>query len=532
MCLAKCRLMCVVAAIAIVSSAALVWAQAARPLTEKEIADLTDLQIGNEAIISRIVKGGVAFDVDDTAIERLKKANASDEVIEAVRKAGDIRKSVTSSKGAASGKPAVTYEDVLKLLTLGIDEETILKRLEASPTLFTLGEAQTAELKRAGASERLLKALAGERSASPPKGNVTDFAIVFDCSASMAEKTSDGKSKMEIAHQVVADLVDRIPEGLRLTFVIYGHDRQLNCQAVKVVRPLADIDANGKAQLIRTIQSLRPTGNTPIALALQTAGKELAKNDAYSGLVLVTDGKETCNGDPVAEAAKLAKNPKFSFGMQVVGFDVKDDERRSLEQIAAAGKGKYFNAETADELVASLNAIAKDLKERAKPPVVTSNRRAIKFVSPKIELPDMEEIYIVKTGAPLAVVSTYKIAGVKKYGEELRIASSEKYDIIFAPKSGKHVRIIEGFSLPERRVVEIRPEEYLGMVKVEAPAGAKDVFVAPTDAPRAVASTYAIQRAEKPRDTMIVPKGEYNIFIDGDLIEEKFTVEPGKLHEL
>jgi von Willebrand factor type A domain-containing protein len=514
----------------LVSFSVIAWGQAARPLTEKEIASLTDLQIPSESIVARIAKGGVAFDVDDAAIDRLKKANASPEVIEAVRKAGEIRKSVGTQK---AGKPTITYDDVVKLLELGIDENTIIKRLETSPTVFTLGAEQTAELKRAGATDRLLKALAGERGAPAAKGDITDFAIVFDCSASMQEKSSNGQTKMVVAQKVVTELVDRVPDGMNLTFVIYGHDKQLNCQAVKIARPLSQIDGAGKAQLARTIQSLRPTGNTPIALALRTAGKELTKNDAYSGIVLVTDGKETCNGDPVAEATALAKNPKLSFGIQVVGFDVKPDERKALEELAAAGKGKYFNAQSADDLAASFDDIAKALKEAATPPKVASNRRALKIVSPKIEMPEMGEVFIVKSGSPLAVVSTYKIAGIKKYGEELRIpSSSEKYDVIFTPKNGSHVQMIKGFSLPERQVVEIHPEEYLGLVKVNGKGNVKNIFIAPADAPKAVASTYAIQRAKAYGETMIVPAGEYNVYVDGNLIEEKLKVEAGKLQEL
>jgi Ca-activated chloride channel homolog len=260
----------------------------------------------------------------------------------------------SSTDGNARGErasQAVTFQDVIKLLQLGIGENDVLKVLEKSPTIFTLDASQIGELKKAGASEKVLVAMQNGRSQRPrEQPRVTDFAIVLDCSGSMAESTRDGQVKMEVAKRVLAELVGKMPEKLKVTFVIYGHDRDLNCRAVQVARPLSELDASGKSELASAIAGLRPVGGTPIALALDTAGKELAKNDAVCGLVLLTDGKETCGGNPVEVAATLAGKLRMSYGVNVIGFDVQDDERASLEEIARAGKGKYYNAQTAGEL--------------------------------------------------------------------------------------------------------------------------------------------------------------------------------------
>jgi len=258
---------------------------------------------------------------------------------------------------------------VLHLLSLGIGEDAILQRLQQSPTVFTLDAAQVAALKQAGASERLLSAMAGNRPTPQPAGDVTDFAIVLDCSGSMMEATPEGQSKMQEAKKVVTDLMEKIPDGLRLTFIVYGQDKKLECQSVKVMRELSTIDAAGKSALAAAIASLEPAGATPIALALQTAGKELAKNDAYCGLALITDGKETCHGDPTAEAAALAKNLKLTFGVNVIGFDVNPDERQSLEAVAKAGHGKYYNAQSAAEFDQAVETLHGELMQVAASPI-------------------------------------------------------------------------------------------------------------------------------------------------------------------
>ena len=136
---------------------------------------------------------------------------------------------------------------------------------------------------------------------------------------------------------------------------------------MRVVRPLSPLDQRGQGELVRLIGRLQPVGSTPIALALRTAGRELAKARARSGVILISDGKEMCGGDPAAEAAALAPRLVPGFGVQVVGFGVKADERQSLETIAQAGKGRYLDAPTPEALRISIQRVADRIAESAKP---------------------------------------------------------------------------------------------------------------------------------------------------------------------
>jgi len=319
---------------------AVAWAQAPRLLGEGDLIKLLDLQVDDAAILKRIQKGGIDFTVDEATLDRLKKAGASEGVLDAVREAAKARPTVPKSA------KAVTYEDILALLRAQVEEQDILDRLAKSPTIFTLGAEQVDELKKAGASEKLLETMQGKRP-SAPAGEVTDLAIILDCSGSMGEKTRDNQIKMDVAKRVVSELVHDIPSGLNVTFLIYGHDANLRCKAVKVVRPLDPLDSVGRAMLINAIREFRPVGATPIATALGAAGSELAKGRGPAGLVLISDGKETCGGDPSAETARLVKELKLTFGVHVIGFDVQPNERAALEEIARAGKGQYYNAVSA-----------------------------------------------------------------------------------------------------------------------------------------------------------------------------------------
>lgn len=509
------------------------WAQA--PLKLEDLETLITLGIGEDAIVDKIGKEGVAFSIDDEAIARLRDSGASDPVIEALRR-------LSAGTPPASSQPPVEYSDVLKLLKLGIGEAAIIERLGRSPTVFTLSPQQIAELQTAGATNTLIAAMeSGRPISAAARELITDFAVILDCSGSMREETSDRKSKMEAAKHVVSDLIRSLPEGINLTFVIYGHEAfgandPRNCDAVKIVRPLSRLDGGGKSSLASLIDQLAPVGATPLARSLRVAGAELAKNDAYCGMVLITDGLETCQGDPVAEAATLARNSKLTFGVSVVGFDVTDAERRTLESIAEAGRGRYYNAASAEELSDRLGELAQELTVVARPAeVVDTSRRALRILSPEIELPAMKEIFLVEANQAESSVYT-KTSTIAKYGDYLDIPSSTKaYDVMWVPQTGRAVYLMRNYTLAERRVVDVKPETLLGMIRVRGTGTPRAIFVMPAgEEPRGVYRP--ISQVANFDELLAVPSGTYDLYITEQggrtrLIEEGFQVEPGKLYQ-
>jgi hypothetical protein len=515
-------------------------AQTAKPLDEKDIVRMIDLELKAPEIIANLQKAGITFVVDDAVVDRLKKAGASDAVIESVRQAGQNK----PAKEPPARAKAVTYADVLYLLRFGTKEADILKRLEKSPTIFTLDEAQVDELKKAGATDALLAAMQGKGKRGAPNviSEITDFAIILDCSASMGEKTKEGPTKMTVAKRVVTDLIQKIPDGLNLSFIIYGHDRNLRCKAVKVVRPMKALDAAGKNELARVIGRLQPVGATPIALALETAGAELARNNAPSGLVLISDGKETCNGDPTATAAKLAANPNLTFGVNVIGFDVQDDERAALEEIAKAGKGQYYNAENATEFREVVQAVNTRIDVAAKPaaePKTGLARRAIRLLEPsKLDLPRMKQLHLLPGDCGGDI--RFTLTAITSYGQSLRLPSEEKYNLVWEPVQGEGwpVLMVRGLVVKERKQVDVHPEDYVGIIRV----GGKDlpkpkgIFAIPSN--YGTDARFATQTSAAYGKSMVVPAGTYNITFapadggPGAWIEKNVTIKPGEVKEL
>ena len=184
------------------------WAQPARPLTEEALVQRIKAGLDDDEIVAQLAKKGIAFTVDAAVMERLKRAGATPAVLAALPKA-----TVTRSAGGA-----VTYDAILKMLLTDQPEAEILKALEQAPTTFILSAEQEAELKKAGATDKLLAALQQGRAAVARAGSdVTALALILDCSGSMKELTKDQGTKMEAAKRALTEIIDGLADGLDVT---------------------------------------------------------------------------------------------------------------------------------------------------------------------------------------------------------------------------------------------------------------------------------------------------------------------------
>src|SRR5437588_1190121 len=251
----------------------------------------------------------------------------------------------------------LTQQDVIRLLDLKIPEPTIIDKVNNSGTSFVLGEADIGRLKKAGASDALIAAMQATATA-PATGNpaseITDLMLIVDYSGSMNAKMKDGAAKVVSAKKCVSDLIDKLTNDLNVGLVIYGTNKKRGCEDIDVAQPLGPIDNAG---LKAKINKYNATGMTPIAASLEVAGKELSKSKGGPAIVLVTDGAESCHGDPAGVAAKLAAQFGVKFGISVIGFGIEPKEKAELANIAEKGHGKLLTVENASELASALQKV-------------------------------------------------------------------------------------------------------------------------------------------------------------------------------
>jgi len=486
---------------------------AAAPLKEQGLNALIEAGFEEDEIVAKIEKDGIAFELNPETIERLKTAGVSDAVLKALEAAS---KRPASAKPDAA-KPLIAFDSVISLLESGIESDVIIAKLRKSAATYTLSVDQEKQLRSAGASDELIRAMKeGVKDADTPEP-ISDLALVLDVSASMKEATADGRAKIDVAKEVVSELVRRIPEGLNVSVVVYGHAP--GCSAVKVLRPLAELKAPDRESLAAQLQALPAVGNTPIALALRQAGEQFGGRKTYCGIVLITDGLESCNGNPTAEAARLAENPMLRFGVNVVGFGLKPEESAATAQIAKSGKGKYYDAQDGAQLLAAIDEVTKKLEKSAEPapfnPAAPAGRRAVVVAKPTVQMPAMKEIVSVKPDASYYTVENYKINKVSAYDAELRQPSAEPIDIWWVPQNGMPVLMVAQFENTERQVKKLRPEDYLGLVRVTSQnreSKAKVVLTKPETKDYTVDS-YKVQEVTGLNEDLVAPVGTYMLWV-------------------
>ncbi len=183
------------------------------------------------------------------------------------------------------------------------------------------------------------------------------IALVLDASGSMKAKLASGQTRMDAAKDAVARLVGGLPGDLRLAFRAYGHQHPTSakdCRDTELLTAFQPIDRN-RAEVVSLAHGLEARGYTPISHVLELAANDLEPETSASSrvVILVSDGKETCEGDPCAAARALAR-ANADLVIHTIGFAVDAAARYQLQCIARVGRGTYFEADSVGALGESL----------------------------------------------------------------------------------------------------------------------------------------------------------------------------------
>ena len=209
---------------------------------------------------------------------------------------------------------------------------------------------------------RVEPALAEEPSpAEPPR-----VELVLDVSGSMRADDIDGATRISVAKRAFAEVVDALPEttqlGIRVLGATYpGDNKKIGCRDTQQIVAVGPVDRNRAKDAIAT---LRPTGFTPVGLALRSAAEDLGRGGAARRIVLITDGEDTCTPpDPCTVARELAAQGT-SLVVDTLGLAPDEKTRKQLVCISTATGGTYTAAQSEQELTGRI----KQLVDRAAVP--------------------------------------------------------------------------------------------------------------------------------------------------------------------
>jgi len=176
------------------------------------------------------------------------------------------------------------------------------------------------------------------------------------------------ESQMDIAKKSIKETIATIPPNVPVALRVYAHripksNKEGSCKDTELLVPFKPLDV---ASFSTLVDAIKPNGYTPIAYSLKTAAGDFVGKESQYVLILVSDGEETCGGDPVAEAKNLLAQG-FKVTIHTIGFRVDEKTKAQLAAISGATGGSYFDAKDAASLTQNLTQATQKALLIAKP---------------------------------------------------------------------------------------------------------------------------------------------------------------------
>ena len=224
-----------------------------------------------------------------------------------------------------------------------------------------------------------LVALARPIAPLPQLDNRTTVVIAVDVSGSM--RNDDIKPSRFLAMQVaVRGFIKQLPSDLKLGLVSFAGTAALNVAPTFERRELLDaVDAMFMARGTAIGAGLRESiAALPARTVLETATKPLEVNPPPAIVVLLTDGRNNREPDPI-QIARIAKTQQvkvYTIGLGTLesnqgGETYRGFDPKVLQDIAQITGGEYFAASSADQLGAVYTKLGSNLGWTFKPSEVT-----------------------------------------------------------------------------------------------------------------------------------------------------------------
>ncbi|MDA3894111.1 MAG: VWA domain-containing protein [Salinivirgaceae bacterium] len=196
----------------------------------------------------------------------------------------------------------------------------------------------------------VLFAKAQQKVEKPP---LTRILFILDASQSMLTEWETG-TKMTVARELLTELVDSLSNinHVEMALRVYGHQKPVppqDCNDTKLEVPFS----KRNTQKIKSkLRSLRPKGTTPIARSLELSINDFPEcKECRNIIILITDGIESCNGDPCAVSLQLQKRG-IVLKPFVIGIGLDEEFKDSFDCV-----GRYYNAANEDRFKEILDVV-------------------------------------------------------------------------------------------------------------------------------------------------------------------------------
>jgi len=184
-------------------------------------------------------------------------------------------------------------------------------------------------------------------------GSFDAVEFVLDASGSMLQHVG-GERRIEVAKSALIGLADALPPNSAFALRVFGHKEADSCRTdLEIKQP--KVDKPAAIAKIKAITAMN-LAKTPIAASLQKVQEDLAGTNGSILVILMSDGEETCEGNPKT-AIEALRAGGMDVRVNIVGFAI--DEiglKETFAQWAQVGNGAFFDAQNAEQLKQAVRA--------------------------------------------------------------------------------------------------------------------------------------------------------------------------------
>jgi Ca-activated chloride channel family protein len=180
--------------------------------------------------------------------------------------------------------------------------------------------------------------------------------FIMDFSNSMSEPL-ENSTKVDLMIKTMKEILPKINPNTWVGLRVYGHRMGFTpmeaCRASTLVSPILQ---NNTPNIEQSLIKTKPRGMTPITYSLKQAIKyDFMGFNGKKHIILLTDGGENCDESPCSFVMNLIRIRR-DVSIDVIAFNIKDsDDLEQLECTALVTSGRFYNAQTAAELLNGFN---------------------------------------------------------------------------------------------------------------------------------------------------------------------------------
>lgn len=181
----------------------------------------------------------------------------------------------------------------------------------------------------------------------------TRILFILDASGSMNARWEES-SRWEIATRILTqtlDSLEKTPSPPEVALRVYGHQHNFPPQVCTDTKLEVAFHDNAYRHIRNKLKSLRAKGTTPIAFSLEKAAADFPEAEGRNIIILLTDGKEECDGD-ACSASRLLQEKGIAIRPYIIGMEMEAADIRSLDCV-----GKTYNAASVREFENHLKTV-------------------------------------------------------------------------------------------------------------------------------------------------------------------------------